>query len=95
MRPKINLNRAAEVKKLSTALPPTLSTTQAPVINKLSPTELKERRGKGLFSNCDEKFGLGHHCKKLFLIEGCWPNEEDKGAPWEDEAIIEHELTQP
>ncbi|WJZ85545.1 hypothetical protein VitviT2T_005072 [Vitis vinifera] len=39
---------------------------------------MKERRDKGRCFNCDEKFALGHRCKKLFLIEGCWP-EEDSG----------------
>ncbi|CAB4265105.1 unnamed protein product [Prunus armeniaca] len=46
-------------------------------IKRLSAAELKERRDKGLCYNCDEKFSPGHHCKKLFLIEGCWSNEEN------------------
>ncbi|KAL4186703.1 hypothetical protein AMTRI_Chr09g35350 [Amborella trichopoda] len=29
-----------------------------------------ERRAKGLCYNCNEKFASGHHCKKLFLVEG-------------------------
>ncbi|XXG54039.1 hypothetical protein AAC387_Pa03g2016 [Persea americana] len=85
----------AEVKKLSTTLPTTLLTTQALAIKKLSYAELKERRDKGLCFNCDEKFGPGHRCRRLFLIEGRWPNKEDKGPRWEDEAAIEHELQQP
>ena len=44
----------------------------------MSPTELKERRDKGLCFNCDKKFAPGHWCKKLFFIEGCWL-EEDSG----------------
>ncbi|CAB4303865.1 unnamed protein product [Prunus armeniaca] len=44
----------------------------------LSPAELKEQRDKGLCFNCDEKFSLGHRCKKLFLVEGCSPDVEDE-----------------
>lgn len=51
-------------------------------IKQLSSTELRERREKGLFYNCDKNFSLGHRCKKLFLIEGCWSNEDK-----EEEAI--------
>ncbi|XP_034198084.1 uncharacterized protein LOC117613593 [Prunus dulcis] len=47
-------------------------------IKRLSPAELRERRDKGLCFNCDEKFRPGHRCKKLFLIEGCWPDVEDE-----------------
>ncbi|XP_023873800.1 uncharacterized protein LOC111986409 [Quercus suber] len=41
-------------------------------LQKLSPTQMKERRKRGLCFNCDEKFQPGHHCKfaKLFLLEG-------------------------
>lgn len=35
----------------------------------------KERQDKGLCFKCDEKFRLGHCCKKLFLIEGSWVEE--------------------
>ena len=33
---------------------------------------MDERRKRGLFYNCDEKWGIGHKCKntKLFLLEG-------------------------
>ncbi|CAL8163050.1 unnamed protein product [Prunus armeniaca] len=46
-------------------------------IKRLFAVELKERKNKGLCYNCDEKFSLGHRCKKLFLIEDCWANEEN------------------
>lgn len=46
-------------------------------IKKLHPAELKERRDKRLCFNCNEKFGPGHRCKNLFLIGGCWSDEED------------------
>ncbi|KAL4195593.1 hypothetical protein AMTRI_Chr05g74100 [Amborella trichopoda] len=31
--------------------------------------ELNERRRKGLCFRCNEKFGSGHRCKKLFMIQ--------------------------
>jgi hypothetical protein len=61
------------------------------VIKKLSQAELKERRDKGLCFNCDDKFSPGHRCKKLFLIEGIYeednelPSEEGPREPWEDD----------
>ncbi|KAK2996971.1 hypothetical protein RJ639_026366 [Escallonia herrerae] len=39
-------------------------------VKRLTPAELSERRAKGLCFNCNKKFGHGHRCKKLFLIEG-------------------------
>ncbi|KAL4183717.1 hypothetical protein AMTRI_Chr11g99670 [Amborella trichopoda] len=48
------------------------------LITKLSPAELSECRPKGLFYNCNEKFGPSHRCKKLFLIEGSWSGDEDE-----------------
>jgi hypothetical protein len=53
----------------------------------LNPREIKERREKGLCFNCDEKFGPGHRCKKIFFIESCWDNEGvDEGESETDEA---------
>lgn len=49
-------------------------------IKRLSPSELQDRRDKGLCFNCNDKFGPGHRCKKLFLIEGRWFDEEDEGG---------------
>ena len=44
----------------------------------LSPSQMEERRRKGLCFNCDEKFQPGHQCKlaKLFLLEGLFPFQE-------------------
>ena len=55
-----------------TSCPP----SSTPAIQRLSPTEMKEHRDEGLCFNCDEKFAPGHRCKKLFFIEGCWPEED-------------------
>lgn len=40
-------------------------------IQKITPTQMKERRDKGLCYNCDDKWHPGHKCKstKLFLME--------------------------
>jgi hypothetical protein len=63
------------------------------VIKKLSPAELKERRDKGLCFNCDDKFSPRHRCKKLFLIEGIYeednerPSEEEARETWEDDEL--------
>ncbi|RVW74901.1 hypothetical protein CK203_054589 [Vitis vinifera] len=75
-RSSFNLEPKKTVSTNSTVTSRPLSST--PAIRRLSPTEMKERRDKGLCFNCDEKFAPGHRCKKLFLIEGCWP-EEDSG----------------
>ncbi|TXG63871.1 hypothetical protein EZV62_010865 [Acer yangbiense] len=40
-------------------------------VRRLSPTELQERRAKGLCYNCNERFVPSDRCKKLFLIELC------------------------
>ena len=47
------------------SLPLSLSTSKT--VKKLSLVELNERRNKGLYFNCDEKFAPGHRCKKLFF----------------------------
>ncbi|RVW22785.1 putative polygalacturonase [Vitis vinifera] len=75
-RSSFNLEPKKTVSTNSTVTSRPPSST--PAIRRLSPTELKERRDKGLCFNCDEKFALGHQCKKLFLIQGCWL-EEDSG----------------
>lgn len=46
--------------------------SSTPPIKKLSPAEMKVRREKGLFYNCNEKYSLGHRCKvqRLYLLDG-------------------------
>ncbi len=56
-----------------------LSHGRSPMVKRLNPAELKERRDRGLCFNCDEKFSPGHRCKKLFLIEGVYEEEVDTG----------------
>jgi hypothetical protein len=55
----------------------TLTRSQGPVVKRLSPTKLQVRRDRGLCFNCDEHFISGHRCKKLFLLEGIYPEEEE------------------
>lgn len=47
----------------TTTAPPT-----PPAIKRLSPAELQARRDKGLCYNCDEKFHIGHRCKRQFHL---------------------------
>jgi hypothetical protein len=54
-------------------------------IRRLSPSELQQRKDKGLCYNYNEKFHLGHRCKKLFFIEACY-NEEDGDVIMEAES---------
>ena len=51
--------------------PNKVATTNQPTIPvwKMSPTELQERRNKGLCYSCNEKFSPRHRRKKLFVIE--------------------------
>ena len=34
-------------------------------LNRLTPQQLEERREKGIFFNCDNKYRKGHKCKKI------------------------------
>jgi len=79
-----------------------LTRTRNPPTRRLSTTEMQERRARGLCFNCDEKFVPGHRCKKLFLIEGIYSAEENRGEEeavgteeWEEEepVISLHALT--
>ena len=36
-----------------------------------------DRKNKGFCFNCNEKFGPACRCKKLFIIENCWLDEEE------------------
>ncbi|KAJ0019948.1 hypothetical protein Pint_30984 [Pistacia integerrima] len=47
------------------------SSPAAMLIRRLTMEEIDERRKNGLCFKCNEKFGLGHHCKKLFMIQVC------------------------
>jgi hypothetical protein len=57
--------------RTTTALPSTnLNRTKTPATWRLMPDKMQDRQSQGLCFNCDERFVPGHHCKKLFVIEG-------------------------
>ncbi|XP_043694404.1 uncharacterized protein LOC122645127 [Telopea speciosissima] len=60
-------------------------------VRRISPTEMQERRAKGLCYNCNERFVPGHRCKKLFLLEGCY---EEEDATWEETDARQHQLSE-
>lgn len=69
------LRRTARLGSVPTRLaigPPSPPEKRAIVpVQRLSPSQMKERRDKGLCYNCDEKWALGHNCKsaRLFIME--------------------------
>ena len=74
-----------DAKKTPTSSPLNVQQPTNPTIRRLTPAELKDRKDKGLCYNYDEKFGPGHRCKKLCLIEGSWSDdEEDDGKEVEE-----------
>jgi hypothetical protein len=63
---------------------------KTPQPTRLTPQQLEERKEKGLFFNCDNKYSKGHTCgeKKLFYID-CEEEEEQEKEPSQDENIEE------
>ncbi|CAL5377841.1 unnamed protein product [Camellia sinensis] len=72
---------------------PSIPNSRPLPIKRLSPAEHHDRRSKGLCFNCNEKFSPGHRCKKLFLIEGSWSDEEDDDVDMEVIELKENEET--
>jgi hypothetical protein len=70
-------------------------------IKRLTPKELKERQAKGLCFKCNDKYGPGHRCKRLFMIEAYLEEEEDgeqvmgeeESGPTEPPEISLHAIT--
>ncbi|XP_071924436.1 uncharacterized protein [Coffea arabica] len=60
---------------------------------RLTSSEMDEKRAKGLYFWCDEKFGVGHRCKnrQLFRLEVC---AEEDGEELEIESEEEGEASQ-
>lgn len=65
--------------------PHPLSNTATIPTNKLTPDEMKARNDKGLCSNCDEHFMLGHRCKRqmLLLPDAKAPELTEEGHHWQ------------
>jgi hypothetical protein len=59
-----------------------------PTVKKFTPAENTDRRIKGLYFKCNEKFVHGHHnsCKRLFCIELL--NEDDGTEPTISLAVL-------
>jgi hypothetical protein len=68
-----------------------LARNRSPMVRKLSPAKLKDRRDRGLCFNCDDKFSLGHRCKKLFLIEGVYEEDPETPACEENQGLWEED----
>ncbi|XP_042963178.1 uncharacterized protein LOC122297221 [Carya illinoinensis] len=62
--------------------PTTYNQTKRPTIpiKRVTPTQMQERREKGLCYYCDEKYHFGHKCTrpKLFLLEGLGEEREEE-----------------
>lgn len=77
----------------SSPLPPLLPTPTPTLtpnlpVRRLSPTELREKREKGLCYNCDQKWSANHRCRsKFLLLLGTDDDTEDTNIPVE---IVEH-----
>jgi hypothetical protein len=56
--------------------------SKTPKPTRLTPQQLEERKEKGLFFNCDNKYSKGHNCgeNKLFYID-CEEEEEQEQEP--------------
>lgn len=53
--------------------------------------ELNKHRRKGLYFKCNEKFGLGHVCKNLFMIQATLePSDDD--VKMQDDGILKGQL---
>ena len=54
------------------------ASSSAKSFKRLTPTEMEERRGKGLCYNCDEKFVPGHQrfCQRIFMLQ-VEPDDDD------------------
>jgi len=72
----ITRSNRAEERKVDMGNQQTLNPPFLP-IKRLMPKELKERQEKGLCFKCNDKYGPGHWCKKLFMIEACIGEDED------------------
>jgi hypothetical protein len=63
----------------TTVAPPTMP------IKRLTPAKLKEHQENGLCYKCNDKYGLGHRCKKLFMIEAYWGKDRDGDVVMEED----------
>ena len=82
--------------KLNT-LPPLLPTPNLPIC-RLTPTELCDKREKGMCYNCDKKYSINHrYCSKFLLLMGTDDNEpascEQELPPDSVEEVITRDIS--
>ena len=61
-------------------------------VQRISPTQMKERRDGGLCYSCDKKWSLAHVCKapKLYLMEAVeLGNQEEENDQWRTETNVD------
>jgi hypothetical protein len=63
-------------------------------VRRISPTQMQERRKKGLCYFCDERYQPGHRCNrpKIYLIEGMGMEEESRMQEGAEETLPVEEL---
>jgi hypothetical protein len=73
-----------------------VTSSKQPQSTRLEPQKLEERKEKGLFFNCDNKYSKGHKCgeNKLFYIY-CEEEEEQEPSQDEDVEVISSEYMNP
>jgi hypothetical protein len=65
-------------------------------IRRISPTQMQERRERGLCYYCDDKYMPGHQCNrpKIFLLEG-FNSEEEDAAQGEEALVVDPLVEEP
>ena len=69
------------------------------LVKRMTSEELNERKRKGLCFKCNDKFGPGHRCKKLFMIQAYFEGSDDdidmeiEDTTEENPAISLHAIT--
>ncbi|KAJ0047050.1 hypothetical protein Pint_04933 [Pistacia integerrima] len=77
---------------VSRTFPVNNGTVSRPVtssIRQFLPVEIEEHRKKGLCFHCTDIFGPRHDCKKLFIMEARWLEEETDDVPYDS---VEHHI---
>lgn len=59
-----------------------------PIIKRFLPRGIHERRQKGVCFSCDEKFELGHKCKRLFFLDTYSAEELEDAIEEQSEEVV-------
>jgi len=59
--------------------------TTSHVVKKMTTEELSEQRKNGLCFHYNDKYSPGHKCKRLFMIEANWVDEDDGDVVMEND----------